>query len=88
MTCALISNLKTAKVLGLTMPPHILFQADAVMRWTCHMLEAAAREVQENRAFICRVVVLVVAVVTQKGGLYPLLAHVGTSIRLFIQQQS
>ena len=32
MPCALIINLKTAKVLGLTMPPHIFCQADEVMR--------------------------------------------------------
>jgi hypothetical protein len=50
MTWALSINLTTAKVLGLTMPSPILFQAAEMMRWTCHMLEAAAREVQENRA--------------------------------------
>jgi hypothetical protein len=49
MTWALSINLTTAKVLGLTMPSPILFQAAEMMRWTCHMLEAAAREVQENR---------------------------------------
>jgi hypothetical protein len=32
MPCALIINLKTAKVLELTMPPHIFCQADEVMR--------------------------------------------------------
>ena len=32
MPCALIITLKTANVLGLTMPPHILFQADEVRR--------------------------------------------------------
>jgi putative ABC transport system substrate-binding protein len=32
MQCALIITLKTAKVLGLTMPPHILFQVNEVRR--------------------------------------------------------